>query len=74
MRAVIACTLLVAALFALHLLPIHLASLAVLIAAIVLLLLEAKYPSHGALAIAGTSAWRASVTPSSCRKGVASVR
>jgi membrane-bound serine protease (ClpP class) len=48
--------LVVAALFALHLLPIHLASLAVLIAAIVLLLLEAKYPSHGALAIAGTVA------------------
>jgi len=45
--------LVVAALFALHLLPIHLASLAVLIAALVLLLLEAKYPSHGALAIAG---------------------
>jgi membrane-bound serine protease (ClpP class) len=48
--------LVVMALFALNLLPIHMISVAVLIAAFVLLVLEAKFPSHGALAIAGSVA------------------
>jgi len=48
--------LVVLALFALNLLPIHLASLTVLIAALILLLLEAKFPSHGVLAITGSVA------------------
>ena len=41
------------ALFALNLLPIHLASAGLLIAALVLLLLEVKAPSHGVLAGTG---------------------
>ncbi len=48
--------LVVLALFALNLLPIHLAAVTVLIAAFILLLLEAKFPSHGVLAIAGSTA------------------
>jgi len=48
--------LVVLALFALNLLPIHLASLTILIAAFILLLLEAKFPSHGVLAITGSIA------------------
>lgn len=39
--------------FALNLLPINLTSVALLIAAMVLLVLEAKFPSHGMLALAG---------------------
>jgi membrane-bound serine protease (ClpP class) len=45
--------LLVLALFALNLLPINLASVALLIASLVLLVLEAKFPSHGLLAMVG---------------------
>lgn len=48
--------LVVLALFALDLLPIHLASITILIAAFILLLLEAKFPSHGVLALAGSGA------------------
>jgi len=44
------------ALFALDLLPIHLASVALVLAAFILLVLEAKFPSHGVLAIAGSMA------------------
>lgn len=44
---------LLTAVFALHLLPIHLASVALLLAAAALLLLEAKFPSHGLLSAAG---------------------
>jgi len=43
-------------LFALNLLPIHLASVTVMLAALVLLVLEAKFPSHGALALTGSVA------------------
>jgi len=43
-------------LFALNLLPIHLASVTVLLAAFVLLVLEAKFPSHGLLALTGSAA------------------
>jgi membrane-bound serine protease (ClpP class) len=46
----------VMALFALNLLPIHLAAVTVLIAAFILLLLEAKFPSHGVLALTGSVA------------------
>jgi membrane-bound serine protease (ClpP class) len=42
------------ALFALNLLPIHYTSLALIICAIVLMVLEAKFPSHGVLAAVGT--------------------
>jgi membrane-bound serine protease (ClpP class) len=48
--------LVVMALFALNLLPIHLAAVTVLIAAFILLLLEAKFPSHGVLALFGSAA------------------
>jgi membrane-bound serine protease (ClpP class) len=48
--------LVVMALFALNLLPIHLAAVTVLIAAFILLLLEAKFPSHGVLALTGSAA------------------
>ncbi|MHB1022813.1 MAG: NfeD family protein, partial [Acidobacteriaceae bacterium] len=41
------------AFFALNLLPINLTSVALLIAAMVLLVLEAKFPSHGMLALVG---------------------
>jgi membrane-bound serine protease (ClpP class) len=41
------------ALFALNLLPIHYTSLMLLIAALALLVLEAKFPSHGVLASVG---------------------
>jgi membrane-bound serine protease (ClpP class) len=44
------------ALFGLNLLPIHYAAVAVLIAAMILIVLEAKYPSHGALGLAGIAA------------------
>jgi membrane-bound serine protease (ClpP class) len=48
--------LVVMALFALDLLPIHLAAVTILIAAFILLLLEAKFPSHGVLALTGSVA------------------
>ncbi len=48
--------LVVMALFALNLLPIHLVAVAVLMAAFILLLLEAKFPSHGVLALTGSIA------------------
>ncbi|HXB62539.1 MAG TPA: nodulation protein NfeD [Acidobacteriaceae bacterium] len=48
--------LVVMALFALNLLPIHLAAVTVLIAAFILILLEAKFPSHGVLALTGSIA------------------
>ncbi|HEY0308713.1 MAG TPA: nodulation protein NfeD [Acidobacteriaceae bacterium] len=43
-------------LFALNLLPIHFASVTVMLAALVLLVLEAKFPSHGILALTGSIA------------------
>jgi len=46
----------VMALFALNLLPIHLAAVTILIAAFILLVLEAKFPSHGVLALVGSVA------------------
>lgn len=45
--------LLFTALFALNLLPIHYTAVMLLVAAFALLLLEAKFPSHGVLASAG---------------------
>jgi membrane-bound serine protease (ClpP class) len=48
--------LVVTALFALNLLPIHYASLALCVGGLVLLLLEAKASTHGILAAAGTIA------------------
>jgi membrane-bound serine protease (ClpP class) len=42
------------ALFGLNLLPIHHTSVFLLLAALALIVLEAKFPSHGALALAGT--------------------
>jgi membrane-bound serine protease (ClpP class) len=45
--------LLVTALFALNLLPVHYTSVMLLLAAFALLLLEAKFPSHGVLASVG---------------------
>jgi membrane-bound serine protease (ClpP class) len=44
------------ALFSLNLLPLRFTAIAMLVAALVLIVLEAKYPSHGALAIAGICA------------------
>ncbi|MDR3736175.1 MAG: nodulation protein NfeD [Acidobacteriaceae bacterium] len=44
------------ALFALNLLPIHFASVTIMLAALVLLVLEAKFPSHGVLALTGSIA------------------
>jgi membrane-bound serine protease (ClpP class) len=44
------------ALFGLNLLPIHHTAVFLLVAAIALIVLEAKFPSHGALALAGTLA------------------
>jgi len=48
--------LVVLSLFALNLLPIHLASVTVMLVAFVLLVLEAKIPSHGILALTGSIA------------------
>jgi membrane-bound serine protease (ClpP class) len=48
--------LVVLSLFALNLLPIHFASVTVMLVAFVLLVLEAKFPSHGALALTGSVA------------------
>ncbi|MFT4114154.1 NfeD family protein [Silvibacterium sp.] len=45
--------LLMTALFALNLLPVHYTSVMLLVASFALLLLEAKFPSHGVLAVAG---------------------
>jgi membrane-bound serine protease (ClpP class) len=42
------------ALFGLNLLPIHHTAVFLLLAAFILIVLEAKFPSHGALALAGT--------------------
>src|SRR5579872_5410676 len=42
------------ALFSLNLLPVRYTSLALIVAALILMVLEAKFPSHGILAIAGT--------------------
>ena len=44
------------ALFSLNLLPVRYTSLALIIGAIILMVLEAKFPSHGILAAAGTIA------------------
>jgi len=44
------------ALFGLNLLPIHHTAVFLLVAALTLIVLEAKFPSHGALALAGTLA------------------
>lgn len=44
------------ALFSLNLLPVRYTSLALIVGAIVLMVLEAKFPSHGILAAAGTVA------------------
>lgn len=44
------------ALFSLNLLPIRYTSLALIIAALILMVLEAKFPSHGILALTGTAA------------------
>jgi len=44
------------ALFSLNLLPVRYTSLALIAAALVLIVLEAKFPSHGVLAITGTAA------------------
>jgi membrane-bound serine protease (ClpP class) len=44
------------ALFSLNLLPVRYTSLALIIGALVLMVLEAKFPSHGVLAITGTVA------------------
>lgn len=44
------------ALFSLNLLPVRYTSLALIVCALVLMLLEAKFPSHGVLAIGGTAA------------------
>ncbi len=48
--------LVVLALFSLNLLPVRYTSLALIAAALVLIVLEAKFPSHGVLAITGTAA------------------
>ncbi|HTV16502.1 MAG TPA: nodulation protein NfeD [Acidobacteriaceae bacterium] len=42
------------ALFSLNLLPVRYASLALIVCALILMLLEAKFPSHGVLALTGT--------------------
>jgi membrane-bound serine protease (ClpP class) len=44
------------ALFSLNLLPVRYTSLALIAAALILMVLEAKFPSHGVLALAGTAA------------------
>jgi membrane-bound serine protease (ClpP class) len=44
------------ALFALNLLPIHYTSAALLVAGLLLLVAEAKFPSHGLLSLVGTAA------------------
>lgn len=46
--------LILLALFGLNLLPIHHTAVFLLLAAFILIVLEAKFPSHGALALAGT--------------------
>jgi membrane-bound serine protease (ClpP class) len=44
------------ALFSLNLLPVRYTSLALIVCALVLMVLEAKFPSHGVLALGGTAA------------------
>jgi membrane-bound serine protease (ClpP class) len=44
------------ALFSLNLLPVRYTALALIVGALILMVLEAKFPSHGVLAIAGTAA------------------
>lgn len=44
------------ALFSLNLLPVRYTSLALILCALVLMVLEAKFPSHGVLALGGTAA------------------
>ena len=44
------------ALFSLNLLPVRYTSLALIVCALVLMMLEAKFPSHGVLALGGTAA------------------
>ncbi len=44
------------ALFSLNLLPVRYTALALIVGALILMVLEAKFPSHGILAIAGTAA------------------
>ncbi|HLJ78392.1 MAG TPA: nodulation protein NfeD [Acidobacteriaceae bacterium] len=44
------------ALFSLNLLPVRYTSLALIVCALVLMVLEAKFPSHGVLALCGTAA------------------
>ncbi|HEY6447404.1 MAG TPA: nodulation protein NfeD [Acidobacteriaceae bacterium] len=46
----------VLALFSLNLLPVRYTALALIVAALVLMVLEAKFPSHGVLALGGTAA------------------
>jgi membrane-bound serine protease (ClpP class) len=46
----------VLALFSLNLLPVHYTSLALIVCALILMVLEAKFPSHGVLALSGTVA------------------
>jgi membrane-bound serine protease (ClpP class) len=48
--------LMLLALFSLNLLPVRYTSLALILGAIILMVLEAKFPSHGILAAAGTVA------------------
>ena len=48
--------LVILALFGLNLLPIHHTAVFLLVAALALIVLEAKFPSHGALALGGTLA------------------
>jgi membrane-bound serine protease (ClpP class) len=44
------------ALFSLNMLPVRYTALALIVAALILMALEAKFPSHGILALAGTAA------------------
>lgn len=44
------------ALFSLNLLPVHYTSLVLIVCALILMVLEAKFPSHGVLALVGTVA------------------
>ncbi|HTV81726.1 MAG TPA: nodulation protein NfeD [Acidobacteriaceae bacterium] len=44
------------ALFSLNMLPVRYTALALIVAALILMVLEAKFPSHGILALAGTGA------------------
>ncbi len=48
---------LVLALYAMHMLPINFAGLLLIVVALVLFVLEAKYPTHGVLGVGGVSLW-----------------